>query len=201
MSELGQRLVRARPADAGAGEHDRPLGVAEQPHRFLRQIGIAQRFRRRSIVRRRLDIRRRHVELHVERDVEEGGPHAAAGGVPQRGGDEVPQPAGVVAGPGPLRDRGDQRDLVHLLQRAHLELEDRILPGQDQDGRVRVGSIGDPGDGIGHSRSSSDGGHAGLKRDPCPSVGRVRCGLLVAKVDDADPLIDASVVDRGDVAT
>ena len=44
------------------------------------------------------------------------------------------------------------------------------------------------------------GANARLARDARPAVGGVPGGLLVAHVDDADPLVEAAVVDGLDVA-
>src|SRR5207244_1159298 len=113
VGQLPQRVVGVRPPDARPGEHDGPLGVVEQPDGLLHQVRVALWLgggpgpgRRRGVARR--------VELDVQRDVQEHGAAPAGGGVAERRRHEVGQLARVVARLGPLRDGGDQRDLVHL---------------------------------------------------------------------------------------
>ena len=101
---------------------------------------------------------------------------------------------------GALGDRAQQRDLLHLLERAEsAQAEGRGAADQEQRAPGRVG-VGHAGHRVG------DAGPRGHDRDPdVPGEPRVGVGgvgrhLLVAHVDHADPLADAAVVDRQDVA-
>ena len=78
-------------------------------------------------------------------------------------------------------------------------LRERALPADVQHRALGAKGRGNPGHGIGAARSGS-GDHAtelaGLSR---VTVGGVRRDLFVAYVDDADPFIDAAIVDVDDV--
>ena len=132
MGQLGQGLVGARPPHARPGDDDGPSRVPKDLHRLLHQIGVAQGPGVRPVGAVEDDVRGDGGELDVDGDVEEHRSLPPGRGVAERRGDVVAQPPHVVAGPGPLRDGRDQRDLVHLLERTHLELHDGVLAGEQE---------------------------------------------------------------------
>ena len=76
-------------------------------------------------------------------------------------------------------------------------------PGAADDDHGDAGAlrVGHGRDDVGDAGPGGDGAHARLARDARPAVGGVAGGLLVADVDDADPLVEAAVVDGLDVAS
>ena len=72
----------------------------------------------------------------------------------------------------------------------------RALPADDDHRDVGAVRARHAGHGVGEAGSRGDDRHAGPTGDARPAVGRVRRGLLVAHVDDADALVEAAVVDR-----
>ena len=117
-------------------------------------------------------------------------------GAPHRGGDV----GGGRRGAGRLGDRGDDRDVVELLEGARPPTSLGRPPGQDDQGRtVEVGgrrgahAVGDTGPGRqdGHTRPTGELGHP---------LGGEGGGLLVAHVDDPHAGLHAGVVDGEDVA-
>ena len=101
---------------------------------------------------------------------------------------------------GELGDRGHHVDVRQILQRSHLVLGQRPLAADVQDRALRAERGRDAGHRVG---AAGPGGRddaaelAGLARI---TVGGVRGDLFVAHVDDADALVDATVVDVDDVA-
>lgn len=89
--------------------------------------------------------------------------------------------------------------MVHVLQAAHVLVGTRRLAADDDHRSLRTVRGRDTGDRIGETRARGDECHTRLPGDASPTVGGVRRGLLVPRVDDADALVDAPVVDRHDV--
>ena len=89
--------------------------------------------------------------------------------------------------------------MIHVLQRAHVAEQPGTRSADDdhrygsalrvRDGRHHVGDAG----------TRRDAAHPRLAGDAGPAVGRVPGGLLVPDVDDADSLVEATIVDRLDV--
>ena len=87
-----------------------------------------------------------------------------------------------------------------ILQRAHHVLSQRTLATDMQDRAFRAEGRRDARHGIGAARPGGGYDAAELARLARMAVGGVRGDLFVAHVDDADALIDATIIDVDDVA-
>jgi len=100
---------------------------------------------------------------------------------------------------GELGDRRHEIDVRQVLERSHLVLRQRALPADMQHRALGAKGGGNPRHGIG-AAGPGGGDHAtelaGLSR---VTVRGVSCDLFVAHVDDADPFIDAAIVNVDDV--
>ena len=106
----------------------------------------------------------------------------------------------LQGGPGPPGDSGKERRVVHLLQSAH-QLLTQHVPATDQEhGRVGRVRRRHRGDGVGDTRSGGHHRHPQPARQPAVCLGGVTGRLLMAEVDDPDPLLHAAVEDGEDVA-
>jgi hypothetical protein len=110
------------------------LRLAQQARRAFHELGIAERPGLRPVLLGHLQPRRPHVELNVQRDVQEHGPHPAGCRVPERFGDVVGDAPGFPAGPGPLGNGPNERHVIHLLEGSHLQLPERALAPENQHG-------------------------------------------------------------------
>jgi hypothetical protein len=79
-------------------------------------------------------------------------------------------------------------------------LSHRSLAPDVQDRALRTEGRGDAGDRIGAAGSGGGDDAAELAGLSRIAIGRVRGHLLVPDVDDADPFIDAAIIDVDDVA-
>jgi hypothetical protein len=93
----------------------------------------------------------------------------------------------------------EEGHLLHLLERpSPLERQRRGSADQEQRTPRREG-VGHAGHRVGHARPRHHRGHPEAAGQPRVGVSRVRGGLLVAHVDDADAFLQAGVVDGEDV--
>ncbi len=205
MHRFDEALDRGRgvrPLHAGPDHHHRTLRAGEDRER---RIDI--------ILRRQLqrwlgpDPRHAHVlELnlagqHVHRNLKKGRSWITGYGVADRHLDVVGDAVGVVAGIRPFTDRAHDRDVVHLLQRTTPQIVERPLSANYEDRAVGAPGVRDPGDAIGHAWTGGQYSAADLARvETAPGVRGVHRGLLMAHIDNLDPLVEATVVDRHDVS-
>ncbi len=196
-------LVAASHPDLGAQQHRRPLGPHQDVGQSLDVGRIADRLGRGAVSAFARDDRRFAWDLAVEnvaRDLEIGGAIGAGEAFARRHRDHVGDPLGAAHPGGELGDRRHHVDVRQVLQRAHLVLGQRALAADVKHRAFRAKGRGDAGDRIG-AAGPGGGDHAaelaGLARI---AVGGVGGDLLVADVDDADPLVEAAIVDVDDVS-
>src|SRR5579871_1683570 len=104
----------------------------------------------------------------------------------KRGGDELGYPLGMRNRTRPLRDRPQDAHLIDGLQRELVVVGERTAAAnQHHRDRIHEG-VGDAGHRISHSRTRGDDRDARATGGAGPSIGHVRCGLLVAGVDYAE---------------
>ena len=104
----------------------------------------------------------------------------------KRRGDELGNPLGMRDRARPLRDRTQDAHLIDRLQWKSVVIGKRTATAnQHHRNRIHEG-IGDAGDRIGHARTGGDDRDAGAAGGARPSVGHMRGGLLVTRVDDAE---------------
>ena len=174
--ELCQRLDVGRVADGPGG---RPIAPWLRDDRFV------------------------HCDLGVENvagDFQIAGARGACEAFPCRHGNHVGDTLGGAHACGKLGDRRGNVHVGQILQRAHLVLGQGALPANVQHrafgtkrGRDTGKRIRKPGAGRGNHAAQP----AGLARVAVGGVGR---DLLVAHVDDADIVVDATIVGVDDVA-
>ena len=184
-------------------EQDRgPLALDEKVGKPLDVRRIADRLRRRPVVpglRNDRGVGRHLAVEHVARDLEVARPGGAREALARRHRHHVRDALGRWHGRRELGDGGRDVDVGKVLERAHLVLAERPLPtdvehralGAER-GRDAGHRVGEPGPGRRHHAAEAPG----LAGVAVRGVGR---DLLVADVDDADPLVDAPVVDVDDV--
>ncbi len=210
LRERPERLRRLPPEDAVSGEHDRPVGIGDDPgrvgDRVLRRLGQVGP-RRLERARRVAGLGRHRGEVLGQLDV--GRPGLLELGHPERLADDLgdrvdPRDPGV-----PLRHRPEHPDDVDELVGLLVELVRADLAGdRDERGPVEVG-VGDAGDEV--RRAGAEGRHrdGGLAGQPSVDVGHEGRALLVTGRDMADPVRPAERVedvhrllarDREDVA-
>ncbi len=195
LDEEPELLPGAVPPDAAAGDDDRPLGPRQQVG-GLHDLARVAEGPRVGARRRRLGLLRGLVEEDVHRQLEVDGAARLGERVPERGRDELRDPVGGEAGRRPLRDRLEDRELVELLQRALPRLDERSRAAEDDERRLRGEAVRDRGDDAGDARARGHDRDAAAAPDAAPGLRGVRGGLLVADVEDADPLEPAALVDR-----
>ena len=179
-----------------------PLGLDQQVRQPLDVARVADGPRRSPVAARLGDGRAGERNLAVQnvaRDLDVTRP-GGTGEALARGHRHHVRDA--LGGANARRELGDGTRDVHvrqILQRAHLVLGERALPADVQDRALGAERGRDPGKGVGEARARR-GDHApepaGLARVPVRGVGG---DLLVTHVNDADTLVDASVVGVDDV--
>ena len=91
-------------------------------------------------------------------------------------------------------------DMRQVLQRSHLVLSQRTLAADVQDRTFGAKRGGNARNRIREARPGGRDHAAELAGLACIAVGGMRGNLLMADVDDANPFIDAAIVDVDDVA-
>ncbi len=201
LHEPGEGPIGVTPADGAPGHHHRPLRLSQHRRRLFQR-----RLRRAGPRHVPVQTREGHVTLvhepekHIQRDFQEDRAGAAAHRMAEGHFDKLRDPLGFVNRAGPLGDRPHHRHMIHFLKGATAELCEGPLAADDQHRAVSPEGVGHPGDAVGDPRASGDHRHPGPTGQASPGIGGVDRGLLVADVDDPDPLIEAPVVDRQDVA-
>jgi len=189
LGEGAQLRRPAREPHAAARHDDRALGLGKPGERPLDRrggrggAGLGAEVGRdgRALL---VDAR----EEHVDRDLEEHRARAARGGDAQRLGDQVRDAGGLRDAVRPLRDRLHERQLVEAaLQRERLGVAERRRPAdEERRDAVEVG-VRDGGHDVGHARARRHHRHPDPPGRACPAVGGVPRGLLVPRVDEAQP--------------
>ena len=195
-------LVPPRGPHLSPQEDRRPLALDEEVGEALDVGRVADRPRRRPVAPGLGDDRRvrRHLAVeHVARDLEVARPGSAREALARRHRHHVRDALGRRNGSRELGDGGRDVDVGKVLERAHLVLAESALPADVEHralgaerGRDAGHRVGEPGPGRRHHAAEAPG-LAGV------AVRRVGRDLLVPDVDDADPLVDAPVVDVDDV--
>ena len=201
LGQLAEGVAGVSPVDAGAGHHCRTLGVREQLCRFLHQRGVSLRAALGAVLLRHLDrLFLNAAEEDVGRDLEEDGAVAASERDAERLREVVLDAIREGDRRRPLRDWTHHLDGAgDLLQRAHQRGAKRRGATDDEQRAGVLVSGGHRRDGVGDTRAGCDDGDAALAGEAAVALGGVAGGLLVARVDDADALVEATVVDVLDV--
>ena len=196
-------LVPARGPDLRPEQDRGPLALDEEVGKAVDVRRIADRLRRRPVVPRLGDDRgvRRHLAVqHVARDLEIARPRGAREALARRHRHHVRDALRRWNGRGELGDGGRDVDVGQVLERAHLVLAEGALPADMEHralgaerGRDAGHRVGEAGPGRRHHAPEAPR----LARVAVRGVGR---DLFMADVDDADPFVDAPVVDVDDVA-
>ena len=201
LGQLAQRLARVRPVDARAPHQRWTFCVRKRLGRLLDERGVPLRAPLRAIGRRQLQLLFLHPpEQDVRRDLKEDGAVAAGERRAERLCQVVRDAVRERDGRRPLGDRPHHLGVRQLLKRAHLVLGHAAPAADMQNGTLGTERGGNAGDGIGAtgaSRRYDATEPAGLAR---VAVGGVGSHLLVADVDDADALIEATIIDIDDVS-
>ena len=200
LGEGEQRALPVTPVEAGAGHDHRPLGVAQERGGSIgvpaAGAGLSPRLGQRGRRRRRIGL----AEHVVEREVEERGTGMRGERGPHRLVDQPRDLLGVLRGRGELDQRTDERHVVDLLQRTLAPAKLRRAAAQDEQRRAVLRRRGDRAHPVGHARAGGQRADARRAGHLGPALGGERGRLLVAHVDDVDPLGPAAVVDREQMA-
>ena len=180
----------------------RPFALDEEVGEALDVGRVADRLQRRPVAPRLGDdggVGRHLAVEHVARDLEVARPGRAREALARRHRHHVRDALGRRHRCRELGDGGRDVDVREVLQRAHLVLGEGALPA-DMEHRALGAKRGrDAGHRVGEAgprRRHHAAEAPGLARVAVRGMGR---DLLVADVDDADPLVDAPVVDVDDV--
>ncbi len=199
FGERAQLGLRARPVDVAADHQDRMARVPDERGDARDRVRIG----RRAGERRGIGSRRRgrlDRGPTVERHVEEGRAAVRRARGAERGVERGRDPRGIEAGRRRFRDRRDDRHVVELLERTLTPSRLRCAPTDDQHGRAVEPHARDRAHAVRDTRSRGQRGDAdapGRLREP---LGGERRSLLVPGVDQPDPHLHATVVERPDVA-
>ena len=145
--------------------------------------------------RRRRDLDLGLGEDDVERVVDEGRPARAPQRQVERRRGHRRDPARLLHRLRRLDQRRDEGQVIDLLQRARAPAHLRRPPAEHADRRVVRLRAGDRADPVGHPRPRGQRRDADPPRRLRHPLGGEDGGLLVAHVDDPDPLLFAAVVD------
>ena len=196
-------LVAPAHPDLGTEQDGGPLGFHQQLRQLFDIGGVADGFGGCPIVPRPRDDGFLHRHLSVKDvawNLQITRPGRTGEALPDRHGDHV---GDALGGAHARRKLGDRRGNIHVrqvLQRTHLVLGQRTLPADVQHGALGTQRGGDAGERVGEPRPRR-GDHAaqtaGLARVAVRGVGG---DLFMAHVDDADVVVDATVVGVDDVS-
>ncbi len=200
VGEGRQRLSGVVPVDAAAREHDRPLGAGDergesgdvgrvgQPGRTMH---VARRDRGEPILDR--------LEQEIHGNLHEHRPRASGESGPDRGRQDLGDPARLRHRPRALRDRAEQRHLLDVLEGAAAAEGLRRRAADQEQRTAGARGVGDARHGVGDARAGRHHRDADAACQPRVGVAGVGSRLLVPHVDDADALGQATVVDRQDM--
>ncbi len=194
----GGRLGPAKP-HVRAEDQDRPPGTGQQPGHLIEPgLGGA-----RSLgTFRRGDLDLALVVNRLQREVQEDRPAPWGSCQRERLVDRGRDLELVMFGPGALGDRGQQRHVVHLLQRAGTPQVVRRPAADHHQGRAVEVSAGHRADAVGDAGTRGDHGQARVAGQPAGGLGGEHGGLLVPHVDQPHRrrALDGRVVEREHVA-
>ena len=110
-------------------------------------------------------------------------------------------PFGLIDRVAVFRDRADDAEMIHFLQRTAAKVLEGTLTAEDENGRIRTPGVGDAGYAVRDAGAGRDRRNADLAGITArPGIGRMNRRLFVAHIDDLDSFVDASVIDRHDMA-
>ena len=184
FNKLLEFLHCARPDDAGAGNHQRPLSRLQQRHRLLDQGRITAHPRDlMGPFGKRDFLFFNHPVEHIARQIDIDRTRLAAGGHAKGFIDDFRNATRVFDPLGHFGDRLEHADLIHLLERAHAVLGNgtRSTQSNDRNG-VQIG-IAHTGDQIRNARAGGGKAHSRLAQHPTIGMGRHGSPLLVAHID------------------
>ena len=202
-AKLHRRLVTAASPNLRAEQRGRSLSIDQEIGELFDVRRIADGFRRRAIGARLGDARAldRHLGVeHVARNFQIARSRRAIDRFAKRHGNHVGDALGMRHAGGEFRDRRHDIDVGQVLQRAHLVLAERALAADHEQRTFGAEGIGDPRHGVGRARSSRGHDTADFAALARIAVRRMCGDLLVAHVDDLDPLIETAVVNIDDMA-
>ncbi len=193
----GQRLLGAGPVHVAADDEHRALGPGDELGQSGDRVRIGLGTTASSRVDRR-DVAGRRAE-HVEREVQEDRAPMRRRGEGDGLVDERAGLLGVEDRAGRLRDRGEDRHVIELLQRARAPAQLRG-PAAEHDERSAV----EPGrcdgrDPVGDAGTSGQRGHGRTPGQLGVGLGGERRRLLMTGVEHAHALVAARLVQRPDV--
>ena len=200
--EVDRRLVAAARPDLLAEQHRRALGRDEDVGELFDIRRIADRLRRHPVAAGRRNPRLFQRDLGIEdvaRDFEIGRPIGAVEALARGHRDHVGHAFGGEHAGCELGDRRHHVDMRQILERAHPVLGERALPADMEDRAFRAERRRHPGDRVGAAGAGGGDDAAELAGLARIAVGGMRGGLFVAHVDDADPLVEAAIVDVDDM--
>ena len=117
----------------------------------------------------------------------------------ESGGEVFGNALGVSDAARPLGDWAQDAHLIDGLQRQPVIVGERA-PSADENHRDRIHErVGDSGDRVGDAGPRGDDRDAGPSGGAGPSVGHVRCGLLVTSINHAHAVCGACGIDRIEV--
>ena len=195
----GGGLGAAEP-HVGAEDEHRPPGRPQQGGDGGHVIGLRGRGGREAAGVRR-QVHRLRAEDRLEREVAEHRSPVRGQREPERLVDRPGDPGDRVLGPRPLGDRGEQRHVIHLLQRALAPQVVGRPPAQhDHRGAVEPGP-GHRADAVGDAGPGGDHRQPGRPGQPGDALGGEDRGLLVPHVHQPHRRVglDRPVVEREDV--
>ncbi len=196
-------LVAARRPDLLAVQDGRPLRIDENVGQFLDVARVADGTRRRPVMAGLRHHGLGDVDLAVEYVARNLQVHRAGRAVERlarRHRDHIRNTLGARDGRGKFRDWADDVDVRQILQRSHLVLSQRTLAADVQDRTFGAKRGGNARNRIREARPGGRDHAAELAGLACVAIGGMRGNLLMADVDDANPFIDAAIVDVDDVA-
>ncbi|CAB5035165.1 unannotated protein [freshwater metagenome] len=187
------------PPEVCAGHDHGALSRCEQSDRFVYptrcgrfRLGVGQRRSRWRLLALGED--------DVEREVDEGRAGVRRKCRSQRFVDQPGYCVGTLGRGGELRQRRDKRNVVDLLERPHPPAQGRRTAAKNHDRRLILQRRADRAKAVGNARARCQRGNSRLARDLSPTFGGEGRCLLVAGIDNLDPLLAAAVVDREEVA-
>ena len=202
-AELDRRGARPATPDLGAQQHAGARRFHQDVGEPLDVARIAGALGRRAIVIGGRDARPGEVNArvqHVARYLEKRRSGRAVVALAKRHAHHVGDSFRGRYRRRELGDRLHHVDVRQVLQRAHPMLRERALAADQQHRALRAKRVGDAGDRVGGARPRRDHRASGLAGDAPVAVGGMGRDLLVAHVDDLDPLVQAAVVDVDDMS-
>ncbi len=195
-----ERGTGIAPPNLAASNYRRAFGILQERCGALYRCRIAARRGRGAIVFGNFDFGVfRDAEQNVDGDFKKRRTESPGEHLAERNREKLRDAARVQHRARPFSDGRCERDAVQFLERTHLELIARRLPADDEHRAVRLKRVRNAGHRIGHANAGGHDRNAGAACQTRVRVRRVRRGLLVPQIDNANALVDQAVVDRHDV--